>query len=82
MISVALLVSLHTRCKAVCDMDVEQLSKEDCLDLLEQTKTNLDALINVVIAPKSDVLSRQDVATMLILIRDAIEAVPDRFDQQ
>ena len=63
-------------------MDVEQLSKEDCLDLLEQTKTNLDALINVVIAPKSDVLSRQDVATMLILIRDAIEAVPDRFDQQ
>lgn len=63
-------------------MDVEQLSKEDCLDLLEQTKTNLDALINVVIAPESDVLSRQDVATMLILISDAIEAVPDRFDQQ
>lgn len=55
-------------------MDVDELSKEDCLDLLEQTKINLDALISFVIAPDSEGLCRQDVATMLILIRDAVGA--------
>ena len=44
---------------------------EDCRDALEQTRINLDAVINFVIAKGED-LSRQDVATVLTLLRNSV----------
>jgi len=52
-------------------MDVSELSAEDYFDLLCQTQVNLDALINMIVGPGEDI-SRQDIATMLILIRNSI----------
>ena len=43
----------------------------DCRDALDQARTNLDAVINFVIAQGEDI-SRQDVATVLIMLRDVI----------
>lgn len=53
-------------------MKLEEPSREDCLDLIDQTKMNLDALIKIILANGDDI-SRQDMATMLIIIRDAMK---------
>lgn len=52
-------------------MDVTDLSHEDCVDLLNQIEINLDALINFTTA-QGEGISRQDIATMLALIRNVI----------
>ena len=41
------------------------------MDALEQTRINLDAVLSFVIAQGDDI-SRQDIATVLILLRDSI----------
>ena len=43
-------------------MKLEEPSREDCLDLIDQTKMNLDALIKIILANGDDI-SRQDMAT-------------------
>ena len=55
----------------VRNMKLEEPTRDDCLDLIDQATVNLDALINIVVASGEDV-SRQDIATMLIVIRDSI----------
>jgi len=41
------------------------------MDTMQQTRINIEALISFVIAQGEDI-SRQDIATMLLLIRDSI----------
>lgn len=43
----------------------------DCRDALDRARANLEAVINFVIAQGEDI-SRQDVATVLIMLRDVI----------
>ena len=63
---------MATRSTDVGNMKLEEPSREDCLDLIDQTKMNLDALIKIILANGDDI-SRQDMATMLIIIRDAMK---------
>lgn len=63
---------MATRSTDVRNMKLEEPSREDCLDLIDQTKMNLDALIKIILANGDDI-SRQDMATMLIIIRDAMK---------
>ena len=60
-----------TRSTDVRNMKLEEPSRDECLDLIDQATVNLDALINIIIANGDDI-SRQDIATLLIVIRNEI----------